>query len=141
MEEKQTLVMATVTSNKKPLENARVNFFARRTFGLLKLGQDTTLNDGTAAVPLPLDLPADEDGKLHIVAAIMSDPTTTVARAEAEFSGGLPFVRSTPDQNPRALWASRAPAPLLVGLLLIIGFVWSAYAFVVYQLSCIRKGR
>ena len=141
VEEGQTLLLATVTRDKRPVESARVSFLVKRTFGLLKLGEDTTLNDGTAAVPFPLDLPADKQGRLHIVAAIMSGPATTVARAEADFSGGHIAVSSTPEPVPRALWAQHAPIPLVVGLFVIVGGVWGTYGFVIYQLACIRKER
>ena len=45
-------MIATVTMGGKALPDASVVFSARRTFGALPLGEDKTLDDGTAAVPV-----------------------------------------------------------------------------------------
>ena len=56
-EEGQHLLRATVTLKGEPLQGARVQFGAARTFGVLDLGTDTSLDDGTAAIPFPEGLP------------------------------------------------------------------------------------
>src|SRR5437762_10594386 len=56
-EEGKQLIRAVVVANGKPVENATVSFGVRRTFGTLVLGEDRTLDDGSAAVPFPNDIP------------------------------------------------------------------------------------
>lgn len=140
-EDGKKMLIATVTAAGKPVENAKVAFFARRTFGALALGAEVTLDDGTAAAPFPVMLPGDERGRLQISAELANRPKDAVpVRAEALFEGGVPF-RAAPQTAPRALWSSRAPFILLINIAVLVGLVWAAFAFVVIQLNGIRKER
>src|SRR5437016_6280200 len=71
LEEGKKVLVATLKLDGKPLEGAKVSFFVRRTFGNLLLGQERTLDDGTAAVPFPEGLPGGESGKLQVLAKIV----------------------------------------------------------------------
>jgi len=137
-EDGKKVLVATVTKTGKPVENAKVVFFARRTFGALLLGAEVTLDDGTAAVPFPTTLPGDERGRLQLSAELANRPKDAPpVRAEAQFEGGTPF-RAEPQTPPRALWSSRAPLILLVNIALLVGLVWGAFAYVAFQLFRIR---
>lgn len=136
-EDGKKMLVATATIDGKPVENAKILFFAHRTFGNLTLGAETTLDDGTAAVPFPVTLPGDGRGRLQLSAEIAGS-SKTHPRAEAVFDGGVPF-RAEAAASPRALWASRAPFVLLANIALIVGLIWGAFGYAVYQLAAIRR--
>ena len=138
-EENKPTLTATVRLNGKALENVKVAFFVERTFGRLLLGQDVTLDDGTAAVAFPSDLPGGPTGELNVRAEIKTPAAYAGIRTEGRFSGARKFQ---PERHafPRALWAPRAPVGLLLTLFVLLGTVWGAYAYVVSQLIHIKKG-
>ncbi len=167
-EDGQEILLATVTRGGEPVEGASVTFTIERTFGALRLGQETTLDDGTAAVPFPAGLPAALDGRLLVRAEVAGASTAALLPADARAASvddelsaaGIPLhqrllaralgdrlvrletpnvlLRSSP--IPRALWAPRAPLALLVALVALLGGVWLTYGTVVYQLLRIRRG-
>jgi hypothetical protein len=139
-EEHKKVVNALVTVNGKPQADAVVTFSVRRTFGLLVLGKDTTLDDGTAAAPFPDRLPGDSAGNLKIVADVAATPQYGAATAETTVPGGI-IVASVADPYPRALWAPHAPLPLLICIFTLLGGVWTTYLFVISQIIAIRRSK
>ena len=138
-EEGKKQLVATVKRAGKPVENAMVSFGAKRTFGRLILGTDVTLDDGTAAIPFPADLPGDEKGNLELSAVVQGPLSQWGASASAVLPGGrakAPAVGSF----PRALWSPYAPVGLIAAIAILVGGAWGAYVFVGYQLLTIRKG-
>lgn len=136
-EEGKKVLTATVTLKGKPVEGAKVAFYVQRTFGQLLLGQDDTLDDGTAVAPFPSDLPS-LTGELHVLAQIVAPAAYTDGRGEATFKGGVVVLPET-DPFPRALWSPHAPLGLVLTLATFLGIVWSCYFFVLGQLRGIRK--
>ncbi len=136
-EDGKKMLVATVTANGKPVENAKVEFFARRTFGQIVLGAEATLDDGTAAVLFPVTLPGDDRGRLQVSAEVagFGQPRP---RAEAVLDGGVPF-RVEPAAFPRALWAPQAPYVLLANIAIVVGLIWGAFAYGLFQLASIRR--
>jgi hypothetical protein len=111
----------------------------RRLFGDLSLGEDKTLDDGTAAVPFPTDLSGDSKGMLEVIAAVKASATVAAADREVKFPGGA--VPAQGDQVfPRALWAPHAPIGLIASIVVFVGVVWVAYAYVVFQLFRLKRG-
>jgi hypothetical protein len=139
VEEGKKVLLATVKLNGKPVEGAKVDFFVRRTFGNLLVGQETTLDDGSAAVPFPQGLPGGETGQLEVLAIVTSPPQYASAQAQTTLDGGV-VVRPEPDPFPRALWAPHAPAVLIIIVALLLGGVWCTYLYVLSQLLKILKG-
>ena len=139
IEEGKKVVLATVTLDEKPIEGVQVAFFVERTFGLLPLGTEETLDDGTAAVPFPQGLPGGANGDLRIVAEIKSPAEYAAVRGRTTLGGGI-VIAPKADPFPRAVWAPKAPLPLLVTIATLVGGVWCAYAYVFVQLMKIRKG-
>jgi hypothetical protein len=139
-EEGQKVVRAMVTLQGKPLEGATVTIAVKRTFGLLPLGKDTTLDDGTAVAPFPADLPGDSKGLLHLVAEVAGTDQYTSAHGEVEVAGTA-IPTKPQDPFPRALWAPHAPLPLLVSVFALLGGVWATYVFAISQVLAIRRGR
>jgi Ni/Fe-hydrogenase subunit HybB-like protein len=139
VEDKQEMLVAKVSANGLPVKGATVAFSVRRTFGLMALGEDQTLDDGTAAVKYPAALPGDVTGELTFRVVLRSPPELNGSLAEVKLAGApaRPW-RSVP---PRALWSSRVPlaVPAIIGFLVLC--VWSTYAFVATQLAALRNLR
>lgn len=167
-EEGKPVLVGKVTVAGKPVGGATLAVFVERTFGAIRLGQDTTLDDGTVAVPFPMGLPGSPEGWLRVRVEIVEPAvyaglrTVVALRLEARdlqrlASARLPrrgppesFQRqgsrrldepgTTEDPFPRTIWGPRAPVSLLLALLGLLGAVWFTYAFVLTQLIHIRKG-
>jgi len=137
-EGKRTLV-ATVTLAGKPVEGAKVAFYVRRTFGDLLLGEEDTLDDGTAGVLFPQGLPGGRTGELQVLAVVKATQKYASATGEATVTGA-PVVHDEADPFPRALWAPHAPFPLILTIFILLGGVWCTYVFVIGQLIKMRKG-
>lgn len=128
VEEGKTVILATVTSAGAPVEGAQLQFFVKRTFGRIKLGEDETLDDGTAITHFPEGLSGDKEARIEVIVDVNG-----LHRARALLPGGS--VLKQPIQPfPRALWSSRAPLPLIMTILILLSGVWLTYATVVYQL-------
>jgi Ni/Fe-hydrogenase subunit HybB-like protein len=133
------VLIATVTNSEKPIADAEVNFFVRRTFGRLHLGTETTSDIGQAAITFPKDLPGDAAGQLRIFAELTGGPSEgTSVCTEAGFEPRMPGRPDT-DFFPRALWAPRAPWAVVLTIAALLTLVWSHFFFVIFQLFKIRK--
>ena len=139
-EEGKKQIQATLTAGGKPVEGATVAFTVKRTFGNLPIGKDQTLDDGTAAVTFPADLPGGATGELQVIASVQAPTKYSQITARATFSGAA-TIHPSDDEFPRALWAPRAPW-LLVGTIVgILAAVWCVYAYVLAQLWALYRGR
>ena len=138
-EEGVRVLRATVTLGGKPLEGVKVSFLAERTFGRLRLGEEETLEDGTAAVPFPEGLPGGSQGTLRILAEITTPPRYAGIQGKGTVDGGV-VVPAVDDPFPRALWSPQAPVALVVTIVVLLGGVWTTYAYVLVQMLKIRKG-
>ena len=166
VEDGKKMLIATVTRDGKPMEGVSVSFVVERSFGTLLIGEDKTLGDGTAAVPAPEGLPSGPSGELKIIArATLPDTTQGETQASTDVAQSAPpsepiaSPAATPAQIidaqftlkgdvkmlreqepvPRALWAPRAPVPLLATVTAILVVVWGSYAFIVSQLIKIKQ--
>ena len=137
-EEGQKMIKAVVTAGGKPVENASIVFGIRRTFGTLVIGEDQTLDDGSAAAKFPTDLPGDAEGNLHVVINIKEPQDLVGVSGHAVIPGGATPVASA-DPFPRALWAPHAPLPLVIPIILLVGGVWVTYAYVIKQVIAIAR--
>jgi len=138
-EEGKKVIVATVKTNDKPVEGAKVAFTVKRTFGELPIGAEDTLDDGTAAVPFPVGLPGDAQGNLEVIAEIKVPKDFAGTRFQAPIEGGK-IIPPEKDPFPRALWSPRAPVTLVITIFVLLGAVWGTYAYVVFQLIQIKKG-
>jgi Ni/Fe-hydrogenase subunit HybB-like protein len=133
----ETVLLATVTAAGRPVEGATVGFFIARLFGEMVLGEDITLDDGTAAVAFPHDLPGDAAGQLHVIARVLSPEEMEGARGEAVV-GGAAVAAAVASGLPRALWSDRTPIGVVVVIASLLLIVWIVYGFVLFQLVQIR---
>jgi hypothetical protein len=134
----ETILLATVTLDAAAVAGARVGFYVRRLFGDMELGVDITLDDGTAAVTFPHDLPGDATGMLTVVARVLEPDELAGAAAEARVEGGVP-TSALAQATPRALWSSRPPIVLVVVIVSLLTIVWATYSVALYQLVQIRR--
>ncbi len=167
VEEGKKMLIATLTQDGKPLEGVPISFSVDRTFGKLVIGEDKTLEDGSAAIPAPEGMVSGPRGELRVTAqATLPDappletqagtevaapstpaepaasPATTPSRViDAQFTlkGGAKFMQEQ-EFVPRALWAPRAPVALLATVTVIMVLVWGSYAFIVSQIIKIKQG-
>jgi len=107
-EEGQKMLEAAVTLDGKPVEDATVEFLVKRTFGAIAIGQDKTLDDGTAAVKFPADLPGNAAGMLHVLAEVRLPALHAGARTEADLPGGLAMPLAV-QEYPRRSGPRRRP--------------------------------
>ena len=138
IEEGERQIRATVRSGEKPVENAAVKFLVERSFGELLLGTDKTLDDGTAAVRFPADLPAGPDGELRLIAEVQPQPDAAPVRARTTAPAGA-AAPAADGVVPRALWSTRTPLPLACTIAALLAGVWGTYAFAMVQLLAIRR--
>ncbi|HEU4950771.1 MAG TPA: hypothetical protein VFT46_02410 [Holophagaceae bacterium] len=132
-------LIATVTSDGKPVPNVGVTFSLVRSFGDLTLGQDTTLDDGTAAAPFPAGLGADAQGGWTFKVALTS-PETLAGQAATLRVESLAAPSSAAVPSRRELWSRSAPWSVLITVLALAGSAWAVYGFAGYQLYLIRQG-
>ena len=132
-------IIATVKAAGKPVPNVGVTFTLARTFGDLPLGQDTTLDDGTAAAPFPKGLRPDQEGHWTFKIALTS-PDAYAGQAKtltiAAPAAGAPLPAAT----RRELWSRSAPWSVLLTVLVLVGGAWTVYAFAGCQLYRIHQG-
>jgi hypothetical protein len=135
-------------------------------FGKLVIGEDKTLEDGSAAIAMPEGITGPR-GELKITAqatlpdaapgqtqastevAAPSSPAEPVAEPaatpprviDAQFTlkGEAKFLQEQ-EFVPRALWAPKAPFALLATITVILVLVWGSYVFVVSQIIKIKLG-
>lgn len=134
-EDGRSVLRATVVGGEGPVPNAKVRFLVRRFFGAVEVGSDTTLDDGTAAVPYPASLPGDMDGVLALTAV-----AEWAGGGRGEGSARIPAARAGGGAGvgTPSLWGPRAPVPLKVTFASVLGAVLGAYAFAVVQILNVR---
>ena len=166
VEDGKKMLIAKVTRDGKPIEGVPVAFYVDRTFGKLLIGEDKTLEDGSAAVPAPEGIASGAGGELKVTAqATLPDAPPAETQATTEVAApsttaepvalpaatppriiGAQFTfkgetRVLQEQDvPRALWAPRAPVPLLAIVTGILVVVWGSYVFVGSQIIKIKQG-
>jgi Ni/Fe-hydrogenase subunit HybB-like protein len=138
VEGSETVLLAVVTQDGLPVEGAQVGFFVARLFGEMTMGQDVTLDDGTAAVEFPRDLPGTAAGELTVIARVLAPEGLAGAQGEVVVDGALVAAGAVAGL-PRALWSDRAPLGIVAVIVALLLVVWATYAFVVLQLVQIRS--
>ena len=138
VEEGERQIRATVRAGEKPVENVAVKFFVERSFGELLLGTDKTLDDGTAAVRFPADLPGGPEGELRLIAEVQPRPESAVVRGKATVAAGVAAPLGDAIV-PRALWSTRTPLPLACTIAALLAGVWATYGYAAAQLLAIRR--
>ena len=116
VEDGRRMLIAAVSRDGKPLEGVRVAFSAEVESVLQPIGEDATVDDGTAAVPFPEGIPGGPKGELRIVAETRTPAEGAGTRSEGVFLGGIPVTAAAwrPDSLGTRIWVT---ATLAAGVL------------------------
>lgn len=130
--------LVTDVQTHEPVQNAELYFYAKRTFGLLPLGDVTTDSAGKTSISLIKNFPAgDTLGNIRIIARIEDNDLVKDTSAIINVSSTNRFAARTP--YPRSIWAPNAPLGLIMCFILLLGGVWITYAYVIKKIISIKK--
>jgi hypothetical protein len=135
-------LIGILSDNKeKPIKDVEVKFYIKRTFSLLPvLGVSGLSNDeGIVTSELPLDLPADFNKTITVVARVEDNDSYGTLETKQVIPWKVP--QKTESTGTRTLWASgrNAPIPLIIASVSIILAVWSILLYLIFQLFKIWK--
>ncbi len=144
--EKIRTVKAYATTKDKsgkeiPLEGAEVQFFIKRMFGNMQIGELVpTDNKGMASIKIPENIPGDEEGKLNLLVKFKDTDTygKVIKSKTIKWGSKLKIVNIT---DKREMWGSLHRVPLWV-LFSYFGMtigVWLVIGYVVFQIIRLKK--
>lgn len=134
-----TRIVATVTDEAgEPVEGSTISFLAKTAFGWLRLAEVETAADGTAALLLPAEVPypevlvqSEEDPEVR--AGLLLAPGDRPAPARRP---GLTVLRGL---GPQPGFISPYPPVQILFVAVILGGIWTTYAYLVSLLIRIRR--
>ena len=125
----------------KPVKDVEVTFYAKKSYGLLPLGDaQTTDENGEATVEFPTDLPGDSAGGVQVIARVEDNDELGNLEDSKVTNWGIPtFVDN--EFHRRALWgsAANAPLPLVFTVTTMVVLVWGVIIYIVILLFKIPK--
>jgi hypothetical protein len=138
-----TATVFTIDSagNEKPVPEADVTLFAKKSFGMLPLGDaQSTDKNGEVTIDFPTDLPGDSLGNIVVVAKVEDNEKVGTLEEMRTVSWGVPRFADRVFHQ-RALWASgaNAPLPLVITVCSMVAGVWSVILYIVIQLFKIKN--
>lgn len=126
------------TGEEKPVPEATLGLFVKRSFNPLKIGEGTTDENGDASVEVPAGLPGDPLGNITLLGRLDEHETYGFLETASVQKWGVPVSNRIEDQ-PRALWSSHPPLWMLITFIILMAAVWGHYAVIVYELFRLRK--
>lgn len=132
---------AIVSANDSAVKEVEVKLFVQRMFSQLPVGDGTTDDDGIVNFEFPKDIPADQNGKLTIIAKIEDDENYANTQAKAEIDWGVLRTANDSKKMQRSLSAAgdRAPIYFIVAANLIVIGIWGTLIYVIFQLFKIKR--
>ncbi len=133
---------ALVTSEDKPVKEVSVKLYVHRLFGLLPIGDAVSTDEnGISTFNFPMDIPAESNGKLTVIAKVEDDDNYGSFETKEEVNLGVIKVATDADKNERSLSASRERAPIyfMVTSDLIIAGIWGTLIYIVFQVFKIKS--
>lgn len=103
VEDGKKMLVASVAHQGRPVEGAKVEFFVEVESQDRSLGQDTTIDDGTAAVAFPEGVPGGTKGELRLRVEARETEGGPAAHKVVVLGGGIP-VESCP-WAPASKWS------------------------------------
>ncbi len=127
--------------NDVPLKGAEVQFYVKRMFGNLPLGQPVLTDDkGVASIKIEDKLPGDEKGEFVIIVKFKDTDTygKIVKTKTVNWGTELHFVNIT---DKREMWGANDKVPLwiLLSYIIVTLGVWMVIGYVVLQLIRLKK--
>jgi hypothetical protein len=123
-----------------PIPEIEIKFYVKTTFSLLPIGEElSTDENGIATTEIPLDLPADYQKTMTVIAKVKDDENYGTLETHLIIPWNV-FPKNVTKET-RSLWSSgkNAPVPLLIASITIILGVWSVLLYLIYQLFRIWK--
>ena len=135
-------VVASITDStggkKKPVANATVKLFVKRTFGNLSVAESTTDAEGLAKFNFPTDIPGDTAGNLTLVALAGSNGKE-LSTSKVEKIGVPVKVKNQLDE--RAMWNISSMAPIWLIIVYTVGVlgILATLGYIFHLLKKIRE--
>lgn len=122
---------------KKPVANASVKLFVKRTFGNLPVAEATTDAQGQAKFVFPTDIPGDTVGNLTLVAQAGSNGMELITTKVEKI--GVPVVTKKL-LDERAIWNINSMAPIWLIIVYTAGVlgIIATLGYILHQLKLIR---
>jgi len=125
----------------KPAEGVKLQFFVKRYFGNLPIGEASTNETGYASVKAPQDIPSSfDEGMVEFLVKIKDAKKFGDVNAEHKAAWGLPndHVNLLAE---RSLWTVRSMAPLwlIITFHSVVAGVWIFIFYVVFLIVKLRK--
>ncbi len=120
-------------ADSKPLSGVSVNFYIKRSVGLLPIARmENTDENGAASAAFPSKIPGDSLGNVTVIASLEDDD----AIADQKIIAWGTKTVYTNHLDQRSLWASRSNAPtyLIIASNTIILGIWGTAGYILYML-------
>jgi hypothetical protein len=138
---KVTVLKDGADGAKEAAADVEVNVYAKKSFGLLPLGDaQTTDESGEVVFDFPTDLPGDSLGDVLVVAKVVEDENLGDLETKGTIRWGVP-VKLHNTVNKRALWATgrNAPVPLVIMVTSMVAGAWGVIFYIIVLMTKIRK--
>lgn len=122
-----------------PLLNTPVSISAKKAFGKLEIGQAVTNEQGRASYAIPENTMGDEEGYISIVISLTEDYDAPVVVLEKALVGSNKDVPAMIRKG--VLWSTNKNVSLwvLLSYILAVAGAWAVIAYVVVQITRIKK--
>jgi hypothetical protein len=121
-----------------PVSGQTVNIYVPRMFSMLKIGEETTDDQGKISMEFPNDLPGNTDSTITVYARIEESEVYANVESLKKERWGVPIIHRIPESH-RALWTEIAPIWMIITLTVLLLGVWGHYIFAIIQLILIKR--
>ena len=135
------VITATVTdaNTKAPLKDVAIVFYLKRTFGLMKVGEEaTTDTTGVASVEFPITTPGNDSSRTMIVIAKVED-NAVINDTAAQIFGKAKVAFPKDKVVPRSLMGAHAPWWLIISFWGALGIIYGLFLYVAFLIYKIKK--
>ncbi len=129
----KTCTALVTGSDSKPMEGVAVNFYIKRSLGLLPIATlENTDANGEASAAFPTDIPGDTLGNVTVIARLEDDEEILDSQTIA-WGKKIKYIDNV---DQRSLWASRSNAPtyLIIASNAIIIGIWGTVGYILFLL-------
>jgi hypothetical protein len=120
-------------SDAKPAQGIAVNFYIKRSVGLLPIAtMEKTDDNGEASTIFPTTIPGDSLGNVTVIARLEDDE----AIMDQKIISWGTKVKYSSEIDQRTMWGSRSNAPtylIIISNAIILG-IWGTMGFILFQL-------
>ena len=135
------IITATVTDakTKKPIKDVAIVFYLKRTFGLMKVGDEaSTDTTGIATAAFPATTPGSDASRTLIIIAKV-EGNAVINDTSFQILGKAKVAFPTDKVVPRSLMGSRAPWWLIISFWGALGTIYGLFLYVVILIYKIKK--